>query len=191
MQTSSRDSKCWKSDCERNGDTEEIEYLVDAKQNEKIVYTDGEGRTSTEYYNEVGQLVQTEAENTTTQFAYDDVGNMTKVADGEGRVVESIYDELNRQTKVIVDPSGKKVVTQSQYDEQGNVVKGIDGEGYSTSYQYDKINRLKNVTKQVDGKQLVTSYEYDLLDGTWVKNKVTDALGRQKTTYLDALGRVR
>ncbi|MCA1057597.1 DNRLRE domain-containing protein [Rossellomorea aquimaris] len=174
-----------------NGDTEEIEYLVDAKQNEKIVYTDGEGRTSTEYYNEVGQLVQTEAQNTTTQFDYDDVGNMTKVTDGEGRVVESIYDELNRQTKVIVDPTGKKVVTQSQYDDQGNVVKGIDGEGYSTSYQYDKINRLKNVTKQVDGKQLVTSYEYDLLDNTWVKNKVTDALGRQKTTYLDALGRVR
>ncbi|WP_335872617.1 DNRLRE domain-containing protein [Bacillus sp. 2205SS5-2] len=174
-----------------NGDVDVVNYDFDENNNEKIVYTDGEGRTNTQYYNEVGQLYKEAAFNAVTEYYYDEVGNMSKAIDGEGRVVQSVYDELDRQTKVIVDPNGKNIVTENVYDLQGNVLKTIDGEGYTKDYQFDRVNRLKQVTQTVDGKPQTTSYDYDQVEGDFVKNKVTDALGRQKWTYLDALGRVR
>ncbi|WLR42507.1 DNRLRE domain-containing protein [Bacillus carboniphilus] len=174
-----------------NGNVDSIHYDYDDEGNEKITYTDGENRTITKYYDEVGRLAKEEAAKTVTSYEYDLIGNMTKVTDGEGRVVESRYDELSRQTHVITDPSGKNIVTSSVFDLQGNVLHSIDGEGYQTDYQYDRLNRLKTVTQMVDEKPLTTSYDYDIEDGEFIKNKVTDAMGREKVTYLDALGQVR
>ncbi|MEI5908515.1 DNRLRE domain-containing protein [Bacillus spongiae] len=173
-----------------NEDEEEISYQYDENNNEKIVYTDGEGRTSTQYFDEVGRLVKEEAFNAATMYEYDDVGNMTKVTDGEGRVAQSVYDELGRQTEIIVDPAGKNVVTKNVFDLQGNAITSIDPEGNTTDYEYDQLNRLKKVNQTVDGESLTTSYAYDKIEGDYVKNTVTDALGREKATYLDALGRV-
>ncbi|WLR44459.1 HNH/ENDO VII family nuclease (plasmid) [Bacillus carboniphilus] len=173
-----------------NGDTEEISYTYTSNNNEKIITKDGEGRSITKHYDAIGQLIKEEAAGTVTTYEYDLVGNMTKVTDGEGREVRSVYDELNRQTRVITDPSGKNIVTSNLYDLNGNILQSTDGEGHQTNYEYDRINRLKKVTQKTGGESLTTSYVYDLKEGDYVKNKVIDSMGREKVTYLNALGRV-
>ncbi|MEO2078270.1 MAG: DNRLRE domain-containing protein [Bacillus sp. (in: firmicutes)] len=177
-------------DPDGNFDKEKIDYLYDTNNNEMIVYSDGELRQTIEYYDAAGRLRMRDMNNTRTSYEYDLVGNMIKTKDGSGKEVISNYDELNRQKNVIVDPQGKNIITQNIYDLDGNVLTSINGEGGTIQNQYDKLGRLKTVTERVDGKDIVTSYLYDQIDGEYVKNIVTDAEGRKRITYLDALGRV-
>ena len=77
---------------------------------QKVSYTDKEGIESAEYYDAIGRLIETRMVNgasytNVTSYEYDKAGNMIEVTDGEGRVVEAQYDELNRQSKTIVNPS--------------------------------------------------------------------------------------
>jgi RHS repeat-associated protein len=173
-----------------DGDINTIAYGYDIDNNEVVTLTDAELRKSTMYYDIAGRLIKEEINGTVNYYDYDLIGNLTRVTDGEGRISESIYDELNRRTEAVIDPGGKHISSQFIYDLMGNVKTVIDGEGYSKKYQYDRIGRLKSVTQQVDGKDVVTSYQYDLVEGKLVKNKVINPLGYEKVTYLDALGRV-
>lgn len=174
----------------RNGDIDTISYGYDSDANKKVVYSDSNDRKWSEYYDSEGQLIKLEKNNTTTLYGYDLVGNMTKITDSSGRVEIADYNELNQQTKTVVDPTGKNIVSQNIYDLDGNVRTNIDGEGFATIYDYDKLGRIKEINQKVDGKEIITSYKYDLVDGDYVKNTVTDGEKRERITYLDALGRV-
>ena len=56
--------------------------------------------------------------NLTTQYAYDNAGNVTRVIDPDGNVTRKVYDAANRPVYTI-DPTG--VVTQTAYDADGRV----------------------------------------------------------------------
>ena len=110
---------------------------------------------------------------------------MVKATDAEGHAVTGKYDVLGRNTHIIKDPAGINIVTEVTYVLFGNKLSEKDGEGNITSYQYDLINRLKMVTQTVGGQSIQTEYDYDIVEGSLVKNKVTDALNYRSRIYLE------
>jgi RHS repeat-associated protein len=122
---------------------------------QKVSYTDKEGIESAEYYDAIGRLIETRMVNgasytNVTSYDYDKAGNMIEVTDGEGRVVEAQYDELNRTIATIADPSGLAYTTEHGYDYLSRETIVTDGEGAVTKYEYDDFNRLTKVTQSPD-----------------------------------------
>ena len=172
-----------------DGRTSTINYGYGADNNEIVTTIDGEGRTSKQYYDVVGRVIKEEGGGTFATYEYDDIGNMVKAIDAEGRVTKSNYNELNQQISVIKDPAGKNIKSEFTYDILGNKLTSKDGEGNLSSYEYDKLGRLIKVTNIVSGEEVSTKYKYDQREGNLVYNTVINALGRESKTYLDELGR--
>lgn len=163
----------------------------------KVVKTDGEGRTSTEYYDKAGRLVKSEANGTNKTYEYDMAGNMIKSKDAELRTVEAEYDELGRKVKTINDRYGENIVVQYTYDYLGNLLTTIDGDGYVTTNTYDNDSRLKSVTQVVDSRNITTSYTYDIEEDGYIKNRITTPVNNPyngiidivSETWFDEMGR--
>lgn len=77
--------------------------------------------------------------NVRTEYAYDTVGNLTKIKDANGHETTFTYDALNRLWKV-TNPLGK--VTEYGYDALGNRTSLIDANNQTTLFNYDLANRL-------------------------------------------------
>ena len=122
-------------------------------------------------------------QNTTTQYQYDAVGNLTKITDPLGRVTDQQYDALNR-LKVQLQPTinGVRPKTEYGYDGLGQLTSVTDPRNLVTSYTvdglgnqsvqaspdtgathktYDAAGNVKTVT---DAKQQTTVYHYDMLN---------------------------
>ena len=151
----------------------------------KVTTEDGLGRQTIQYYDKQGRLVKETGGGVTVQYEYDQIGNMTKVTDGAGRVTTAQYNALSQQTKVTRDPGGKNIVQSFTYDLLGNQLSATDGNGAVTSYTYDTLNRLKSVTQGGN----TTTYAYDIVSGDTIKNTVTDARGNVSETVFDLAGR--
>jgi RHS repeat-associated protein/uncharacterized repeat protein (TIGR01451 family) len=93
--------------------------------------------------------------NVETTYEYDNVGNRTKVTDGEGRETIYEYDDLNRQITVTNALSGTTIYG---YDAVGNQTQVTDAEDNTTYYEYDELNRQITVTNALSG---TTTYDYD------------------------------
>jgi YD repeat-containing protein len=164
----------------------------------RIVYTlDAMGnRTLEEVRDPTNQLAQTRsrvisnlnrvfrelgAQNQTTEYAYDDQGNVLTVKDPLNRVTTNQYDALNRLRKVIssapilavtqygyngldaltsvTDPRG--LVTSYSVDGLGNLVQQVSPDTGTTINAYDAAG---NVLSQTDAKNQSTRYAYDALN---------------------------
>ena len=99
----------------------------------KVTTEDGLGRQTIQYYDKQGRLVKETGGGVTVQYEYDQIGNMTKVTDGAGRVTTAQYNALSQQTKVTRDPGGKNIVQSFTYDLLGNQLSATDGNGAVTS----------------------------------------------------------
>jgi len=111
-----------------------------------------------------------------TQFAYDAVGNIIAQTDKENRTTAYQYDELGRRAKVIDPMMG---VTEYTYDNRDNVIALKDAKGNTTTFEYDRNNRVTketrplghsttyqydtvgNLIRKIDAKAQKTEYEYD------------------------------
>ena len=152
-----------------------------------IEKADGTGIKSIEYYDKAGRLVKTSVssgpnELVTARYEYDNIGNCIQVTDNAGRVSQAQYNNLNQQTKTIVDPTGENIQTTFAYDFLGNQKSVTDGENNTTWYTYDKDSRLTMVkqanpyhTREDDGIDpfYATVYAYDLRDGSSIINSTT------------------
>jgi RHS repeat-associated protein len=128
-----------------------------------------------------------------TQYAYDAMGNLTKVTDQLGRVTSYAYDGWDRLTTLTLpNPGSGSPVIKYAYDAVSNLLATTDPNGQATSYAYDARDRLTTVTlPDPDGAGPQTSpvakYAYDLADRL---TQTTDALGRITSYAYDALDRL-
>ncbi len=160
---------------------------------DKVVKTDGEERTSTEYYDKAGRLVKSEANGTYMTYEYDMAGNMIKATDAEGREAEAEYDALGRKIRTITGGIGETIVEEYTYDYLGNLLTTTDGDENVTTNTYDDISRLASVTQVINSRNITTSYTYDIEEDGFIKNRVTtpvnEIVDEVKETWFDELGR--
>ena len=133
-------------------------------------------------YDAVGRLTSiTDGEQATTLFRYDAADNLVEVEDATGVVQTRTYDERNRSLIVDDPDTGLSSFT---YDNNGNVIRQVDAAGEITTYDYDAANRL---TKTIDPLLQERLFTYDRRDNI---TGVTDARGKATTFTYDLLDRM-
>jgi len=170
----------------------QYEYDANARQTARKIM---DGQTAlyiwqTEY-NTAGQVTKTiTPDNSETTYAYDKAGRQSKQDEPNGRVSESVYDQVGRVITTKRGNAGGTVVVQSKiYDKMGNVVTTQDGDGHQTIYQYDGFGRQ---TKVIDPSGAYAAYDYDdASHQTGVRRyDSADTLMTYGKTEYDELGRV-
>jgi RHS repeat-associated protein len=126
-----------------------------------------------------------DALNRRTEYTYDAAGNTTSVTRlaGTGAAVSKTisYDATFGLPLAITDENGH--TTTLAYDAKGNLIRITDPLGHGMTFAPDREGRPRSVT---DPLGRVTSFGYDGGD----LSSVTDALGRQRQRFTDAIGRV-
>ncbi len=120
----------------------------------------------------------------TTSFAYDDVGNLTRITQPDGSFIAYEYDLAHRMNAIednfgnrieyTLDAAGNRVVEKTydngaaphrqltrMYDQLNRLQSLIDGNNDVTGYGYDN-NGNRSATLDADSN--TTSFEYDALD---------------------------
>jgi YD repeat-containing protein len=119
------------------------------------------------------------AQNQTTEYTYDNQGNVTSIKDPIDRTTANAYDALNRLRQVTDPASG---VTQYAYNGLDALTHVSDPRSLVTGYAVDGLGNLNvqsspdtglttstydaagNLLTQTDAKGQVTSYAYDALN---------------------------
>ncbi|CCF97316.1 type IV secretion protein Rhs [Ralstonia solanacearum K60] len=131
-------------------------------------------------------LAQTQTQYATTQYAYDDAGNLTRVTDPRGLVTQFTYDALNRRTGVQeppASPGGAVPTSAFSYDGQDRVRQVTDPRSLVTTYTVDGMG---NTIQQQSPDTGVTKATYDAAGNLTSR---TDARGKTTTYSYDALNR--
>jgi RHS repeat-associated protein len=131
-------------------------------------------------YNSNGTIkTSTDADGHTTEYAYDEKGNLKEIkpptplaattikvdalsrpeviTDGAGHKATVSYDKLDRTTKIAYTGTGTAKTVTFEYDADGNITKREDSTG-TVKYTVDALNRL---TKEELPGSLTHSYEFD------------------------------
>ncbi|MHA6897044.1 RHS repeat-associated core domain-containing protein [Ralstonia pseudosolanacearum] len=130
-------------------------------------------------------LAQTQV--STTQYAYDTVGNLTQITDPRGLVTTFSYDALGRRTQVQgppATPGGGAPVTLFNYDGQDRVRQITDPRSLVTTYTVDGLG---NTTRQQSPDTGTTSAIYDVAGNL---TRRTDARGKITRYRYDAVNRM-
>ncbi len=163
-----------------------VSYTLDAMGNrtaENIYDTSNTlTQTRSHVYNALNRLAQDiGAQNQTTDYSYDNNGNLTSTSDPLGHTTANSYDALNRLVQVTDPNSG---ITHYGYDDHDHVTFVTDPRNVQTNYSYDALDDLG---QQVSPDTGTTTYTYDAAGN--IKTK-TDARGIVLTYSYDALNRV-
>ncbi len=121
------------------------------------------------------------ASSQTTQYAYDNQGNVTSVTDPLNRITANQYDPLNR-LKQVTDPNSG--VTLYGYNGQDALTQVTDPRNLVTGYTVDGLG---NLTQQASPDTGNTANTYDLAGNLLTQ---TDAKAQVTTYTYDALNRV-
>ncbi|MEF9388526.1 RHS repeat-associated core domain-containing protein [Ralstonia solanacearum species complex bacterium KE056] len=130
-------------------------------------------------------LAQTQV--STTQYAYDTVGNLTQITDPRGLVTTLTYDALGRRTKVQgppATPGGAAPTAVFTYDGQDRVRQVTDPRSLVTTYTVDGLG---NTTQQQSADTGTTNATYDAVGNLTSR---TDARGKTTSFSYDALDRL-
>ncbi|MDB0520967.1 RHS repeat-associated core domain-containing protein [Ralstonia solanacearum] len=130
-------------------------------------------------------LAQTQV--STTQYAYDTVGNLTQITDPRGLVTTLTYDALGRRTKVQgppATPGGAAPTAVFTYDGQDRVRQVTDPRSLVTAYTVDGLG---NTTQQQSPDTGTTNATYDAAGNLTSR---TDARGKTTTFSYDAVDRL-
>jgi len=142
-------------------------------------------QTRSRVFNNLNRLAQNlGAQNQTTQYAYDNQGNLTSIdgpLSGTVDVTANAYDALNRLVRV-TDPNQGQ--TQYAYNGIDQLVSVTDPRNLATTYSYDG---LANLNSQVSPDTGTTQNTYDSTGNLLTQ---TDAKGQVTTYAYDALNRI-
>ncbi|WP_197324815.1 RHS repeat domain-containing protein [Ralstonia solanacearum] len=130
-------------------------------------------------------LAQTQV--STTQYAYDTVGNLTQITDPRGLVTTFSYDALGRRTQVQgppATPGGAAPVALFNYDGQDRVRQVTDPRSLVTAYTVDGLG---NTTQQQSPDTGTTNATYDVAGNL---TRRTDARGKITRYRYDAVNRM-
>jgi YD repeat-containing protein len=139
-------------------------------------------QTRSRVFNNLNRLFrELGAQGQTTEYAYDEQGNVISVKDPLDRVTSNQYDALNRLRQV-TSPAPVSAVTQYAYNGLDALVQVTDPRSLVTGYAVDGLGNLNvqtspdtgtttntydaagNLLTQTDAKGQVTSYAYDALN---------------------------
>ena len=173
-----------------NGQTSESQtfyfdvFLEGTNKYTLVMKKDPEGHVSCNYYDIKGRLVKTailtdygdlfENNNTaqiyslpsnvqmivTGTMEYNELDQMIRMTDGDGRVTEYTYDIAGNVLSVRRGSGEESLYTEYTYDVFGNVLTMSQGEisPHVTTYEYDPVGRLNKVT---DPMGYTEQYAYD------------------------------
>jgi RHS repeat-associated protein len=169
-----------------------------------VVRIDANGQVATSSYDERDGLFQLkESPNSwtdpasppagviTTEYAYDAVGNLTRMTRAKGdapneRVTDYAYDGrrlARRETQYPAWPTTTPtIVTTSTYDPVGNALTLVDPLGQTTTNAYDALNRLTSIDYSSAATPDV-AYGYDA-NGN--RTSMTDGAGSTSYAYDEA-----
>ncbi|MGH9763967.1 MAG: RHS repeat-associated core domain-containing protein, partial [Blastocatellia bacterium] len=138
--------------------------------------TDPLGRSVSLAYNALYLTSVTDSASATTQFVYDQNGNITSVTDALQDKTTAIYDPKNRLTSA-TDPIGRTFAatydlddeltsttspsgrtTHLTYENRGLLASAVDAIGGVANFNYDNHKDLTSITDQ---RGFSTSYSYD------------------------------
>jgi RHS repeat-associated protein len=145
----------------------------------RISATDPSGKMTSYEYDRNSNLIKITNPISNVHFVYDANGNIEKVIDDHGNVVENQYDHMDRlaDTK---DPLNK--TTYYSYYDNGNLFSRLDAEGIQTEYRYDKLGRITKVIYP-DNSSIEFVYDYNgnmtrMIDQTGTTDFAYDANNR-------------
>ena len=106
-------------------------------------------------------LLQNESspERGTTQYTYEDNGNLGTRTDANGNTTAYTYDYANRLHQIVYNGGSEYDVTYI-YDNADNV-RRITTPQVVKRYGYDAMNRVTGDTLQIDGQEFRVYYDYD------------------------------
>ncbi|MFC5476008.1 RHS repeat-associated core domain-containing protein [Paraherbaspirillum soli] len=136
--------------------------------------------------NDMTAAAQT-AQNTTTSYEYDAMGNRTKITDPLGHVTTQSYDNLGRliqQTQPAPAVGGSSPTIGYSYDGLDQLSTVTDPRNLVTSYSTDGLGNQTALTSPDTGS---TSKTYDVSGNLKTR---TDARGKTTTYSYDALNRL-
>ncbi|BBL60897.1 type IV secretion protein Rhs (plasmid) [Methylomonas koyamae] len=160
-------------------------FSYDANGNllKRTVTAGNDSRSWTFTYNAAGQVLTVDGPRTDvndiSQFAYDNLGNLSSVTDALGHVMQFTAYNANGQLLSSKDANG--LVKTLTYDARGRVTS-IKAGDETTAYVYDAVGQVIK-TIAPDGTAIVFSY-----DDAHRLVKVTDQLGNHLDYTLDAMG---
>ena len=117
--------------------------VLDANSHQRVSSADAFGRLTTvkEYDGSfTGGINWSAGVYATTSYAYDTLGNLTRVTDTLGNATSLTYDALGRKTAMTDPDMGN---WRYGYDPAGNLVGQTDAKGQNTAYTYDELGRLR------------------------------------------------
>jgi len=123
------------------------------------------------------------AQSQTTEYAYDNQGNVISVKDPLNRITSNQYDALNR-LKQVTSPAPISAVTQYGYNGLDALTQVTDPRSLVTGYS---INGLGNLTQQSSPDTGTTTSTYDAAGNLLTQ---IDAKSQTTTYTYDALNRV-
>ena len=165
-------------------------------------FTDEAGNVKNYYFNEAGNVTETELAGSSTRSSYNQRGQMTEQIDALGNKTRMAYDDAGRMNLVTYPDL---TTEQTFYNERNLPERIINRDGTESSYTYDERNNLLSV---LDERGNTCSYTYDEQDNligftdkegnewqyTYDENQhLCEALDPEGNHYLyvhDAIGRL-
>lgn len=158
---------------------------------DKVSIKDANGFTTDFHYDERGQLIRVDApEQTFKEYHYDESGHLIWQQDAEEQIIEYRYDAADHLLSKIVDPNHLKITTLYQYDALGRQLQITDANGCIKQFSYDNQGNLTRTCVDPDGLNLVTDFSYDDR-GLLIRQTEINSSGVNKSTAYqwDHLGR--
>jgi YD repeat-containing protein len=141
-------------------------------------------QTRSRVYDDINRLFrEIGASSQTTEYTYDDQGNVAAVKDPLNRVTANQYDPLNR-LKQVTSPAPISAVTQYAYNGLDALTQVTDPRSLATTYTVDGLG---NRTQQVSPDTGTTTSTYDAAGNLLTQ---IDAKSQTTTYTFDALNRV-
>jgi large repetitive protein len=113
------------------------------------------GDTSVEFRDAIGRTIKSEqiltlspAASMFTSYGYDQVGNLTRLTNGNAKVTTYTYNPWNLQ-QTLVEPGSEPVADRTwttSYDSAGNPKTDVEPGPVTTTRGFDSMNRLTTVT---------------------------------------------
>ncbi len=118
-------------------------------------FTDEDGNVKNYYYNEAGNVTETELAGSSIRTGYNERGQMTEQTDALGNKTLMAYDDEGRMNLVTYPDL---TTEQTFYNERNLPERIIYRDGTENSYTYDERNNLLSV---LDERGNTCSYTYD------------------------------
>ncbi|NYI41875.1 RHS repeat-associated core domain-containing protein [Demequina lutea] len=149
--------------------------------------TDPTGKVRTDVYNGLNLVKQIDGNGAVVEQLYDGDNNAAATVDAANRLYRSEYDDRDRLV-LRVAPAPLYYAESWTYDDADRVTSHTDADGYTTSYTYDAAGLVTSVNNPDGG---TNTYTYTTGSEGAPANLLassTDALGRTTTFTYDTAG---